>query len=200
MCIRDSLRTAKDADNDGIPDKAPGLPLDEVRFGSDPAWQDGDGDGLSDMEEVLASTWVTCMNAPVRTRIGLDYIRPDPKNPDTDGDGIEDGMDAYPIYPFITGTHKQDIDVDGRISEWEEKPAAWLDGFEQKVEIRKAWNNEYLFLALAIDGSTPEVRVVLDMLADGYYVGNDNLYLWIRTEPGKGPVPVSYTHLTLPTN
>ena len=65
-----------DDDNDGYPD------LVEIEAGTDPLNKDDfpedlDGDGLSDIEEIELGT--------------------DPENPDTDGDGINDYEDDFPL-------------------------------------------------------------------------------------------------------
>jgi hypothetical protein len=73
-----------DADGDGMPDDDPRLPMDEKRFGSDPAKPDTDGDGLGDREEYTAGV----------------YHPSDPNDPDTDGDGIIDGKDQYPLVRY----------------------------------------------------------------------------------------------------
>jgi len=67
-----------DDDNDGIPDEW------EEGFGLDPldpsdARDDSDGDGLSNLNEYTLGT--------------------DPTNPDSDGDGVLDGTDKYPLNP-----------------------------------------------------------------------------------------------------
>ncbi len=83
---------SQDSDNDGIPDDY------ENRHGLDPnngddAQVDNDGDGLSNLQEFLAST--------------------DPNNIDTDGDGIEDGDEVtYGLNPNIDDAFL-DADLDG---------------------------------------------------------------------------------------
>jgi surface protein len=77
-----------DDDNDGFSD------LIEVTYGTDPLNPlsypvDTDKDGLPDEEEVKIGT--------------------DPENPDTDGDGISDGQDAFPLDPNLG----RDTDGDG---------------------------------------------------------------------------------------
>ena len=51
------------------------------RVYSNPLLQDSDGDGLWDDDERFAGT--------------------DPSNPDTDGDSLPDGVDAFPLYPSV---------------------------------------------------------------------------------------------------
>jgi len=73
-----------DSDGDGLPDADPRLPLDEERFGTDPASGDIDGDGLDDLAEAMA---------------GL-YGPSNPRRSDTDGDGVTDGVDPWPLTDF----------------------------------------------------------------------------------------------------
>lgn len=75
-----------DADNDGLPDN-----WEIEHFGdiSKSPVQDSDVDGLSNREELEAGT--------------------DPSNPDSDGDGVKDGLDAFPLDP----TESADFDKDG---------------------------------------------------------------------------------------
>jgi hypothetical protein len=75
-----------DDDNDGIPDaweNEHGLNPNNA----DDAGLDADGDGLSNLEEYLRNTL--------------------PLNPDTDGDEVEDGEDAFPLDP------EESVDSDG---------------------------------------------------------------------------------------
>ena len=77
-----------DDDNDGYPD------LVEIKAGTDPLNKDDypedlDGDGLSDIEEIELGT--------------------DPENPDTDGDGVNDFEDDFPL----DARYSLDSDQDG---------------------------------------------------------------------------------------
>lgn len=104
----------RDADNDGVGDNADAFPFDPTEqvdsdddgvgdnadaFPDDPAEAydtdddgvgdnadlDDDGDGIEDLEELA---------------FGEDCLRSDPRNADTDGDEIADGLDPYPRDPF----------------------------------------------------------------------------------------------------
>ncbi len=75
---------AIDSDGDGLPDDDSRWPIDETRFGTDPAVADSDGDGLDDLAEFCAGI----------------YSGADPLDPDTDGDGLSDGCDPFPLSTF----------------------------------------------------------------------------------------------------
>jgi gliding motility-associated-like protein len=77
----------KDDDNDGYTD------VDEILQGTDPknpndSPLDSDNDGISDFLEELRGT--------------------DPNNPDTDGDGIIDGKDEFPLNPNFSNDNDDD--------------------------------------------------------------------------------------------
>ncbi len=186
-CKYGEIKTTRDTDGDGIPDDDPSLPMDEKRFGSDPKKIDTDRDGLNDMEEILASKWVTCLNAGLRTKISAGYIRPDPKNKDSDGDGIEDGKDKYPIYPFKPVINEAKIKVDGDLADWPEDPQLWMDSHGLKLNGWTGHDEEWLYYAFSIEGDFSEMKVVLDCDADGFYVGVDNIYTWIQSDAKSGP-------------
>jgi len=83
----------QDSDNDGLPDADTRLPLDELRFGTDPLSADTDGDELTDFAEAAA---------------GL-YRGTDPRNPDSVGLRRPDGQDAWPRSNFtgLVGSARQ---------------------------------------------------------------------------------------------
>jgi len=179
--------SAKDTDNDGIPDDDPRLPFDEKRFGSSPRSSDTDGDGLDDMAEVLASRWVTCLNAALRRRVPGKWPRPDPTNRDSDGDGVPDGEDKYPIYPFEPVIRHGTVKVDGDLAEWAKKPDYWLDHAGIKMRGWARWDERYLYYAFAIEGKYRKITLVVDQDADGFYVGGDNVYAEFVPTPKGGP-------------
>ena len=141
-----------DNDQDGVPDNAPHLPLDEARFGSSPRSTDTDNDGLSDYEEL------TC---------GI-YEGSHPRNPDTDGDGLMDGLDPYPLSDFRPQVRyvSQPPEIDGRIEDtWDVfvSGTSWSTDPGIKSVMYCNWDDDYLYVAvkanryhdltLEIDGS-----------------------------------------------
>jgi len=176
-----------DRDGDGLPDDDPRLPLDEKRFGSSPRRTDTDRDGLSDMGEVLASRWVKALNAPLRLRVPGKWPRPDPTNPDSDGDGVPDGKDKYPIYPFQPVIRRGTVRVDGDLGEWGNKPDYWLAHEGVRLRGWARWDKGHLFYAFALEGAWRRITLVVDQDADGFYVGGDNVYA--EFVPGPDGVP-----------
>lgn len=148
-----------DRDGDGIPDDDPTVPIDERRFGSDPRLVDTDGDGLTDLEELMA---------------GL-YSASDPNAPDTDGDGLIDGVDPYPLYPLNPRVPKNTITIDAELeSKWH-----FFTSHLQHVNtdfnasIYLSWDDEYLYIGLEIDNFAG-IHIYVDANADGWYHGKDN--------------------------
>ncbi|MFQ5810823.1 MAG: hypothetical protein ACE5JM_14500, partial [Armatimonadota bacterium] len=183
------LLTAADRDGDGIPDRAPELPLDEHRLGSSPDRADTDGDGVGDMQEVLASTWVTAMNTPIRQRAAVPYIHPGLTRADSDGDGVPDRRDPYPIYPYKPEIPRASVTVDGDASDWEKCQVITFRrrdlgpaGEDVDITVRAAWDGDWLQYCLEVNSPHAGISLVTDNDADGYYVGNDNLYVQIAPD------------------
>ncbi len=178
---------ADDSDGDGIPDADPRVPLDEKRFGSSPRKVDTDNDGLDDMGEILASRWVTALNADLRKRVPGKLCVPVLSNPDSDGDGVPDGKDKYPLYPFKPEISRGAPKVDGRLDEWGDRPDYWMDHEGIKLRGWARWDKDCLYYAWAIEGDWRKVTLVVDQDADGFYVGGDNVYA--EFTPGPDGVP-----------
>ena len=84
----------KDSDNDGWSDE-------NDAFDNDPtSWSDQDGDGWADQSSSIMDD---CPTTPGTSTIGLQGC------PDTDGDGVPDGVDVFPL----DATQTVDTDGDG---------------------------------------------------------------------------------------
>ena len=112
-----------DDDNDGAPDSEDAFPEDDQEqldtdgdgIG-DNKDQDDDNDGYSDIDELLAGTDPKNPNSSPLDSDGdglSDFLEElkgtDPNNPDTDGDGVIDGEDAFPL----DAAYSTDNDNDG---------------------------------------------------------------------------------------
>ena len=172
---------ADDKDEDGIPDNAPKVPLDEVRWNSDPAKKDTDGDGLPDLLEAMACEWVD---------YGLNEIwagpiskhRSDPRKSDTDGDGIPDGKDPYPIYAVNPKVAQRTPKLDGVVSDGEYAPFARMDDQAYKCDVYLAWDKDNLYVAMKSDKAPETGRIYFDFGDNGWFMGKDNYDL--RIAPG----------------
>jgi hypothetical protein len=194
------VRTA-DVDGDGLPDLDPRAPLDEKRFGSDARLVDTDGDGLADLEELMATQGVANYAEAFGRRQIEPVFEPDPQNPDTDGDGIPDGADRYPLYPWSTEVHMADVTVDGVIgaAEWPQQ------GFVRTMrdrqingDVRLAWNRRHLLLGMkqkVVAGEETPARLYIefDFNNDGMTVGSDNVEMELTPQPD-GTVRVRTKH------
>src|SRR5690606_8537777 len=112
-----------DRDGDGVPDHDDRLPIDEVRFGSDPYTGSTDG-RLPDFEKIRLSTWAPAPLQSSWIKPRFAGVRPDPRSPDSDGDGLPDGEDPLPLVaaePFVWPVSAR---ADGEASEWAGVPTA----------------------------------------------------------------------------
>ena len=160
---------AVDVDEDGFPDDDPRVPLDEIRFGSNPTAEDTDGDGLLDKEEAIDGI----------------YWGSDPNNIDSDGDGLIDGEDPYPRYPVSLSIPLFTPAIDGTIeSEWpvfcDSVVFTTCDGFWSKVYISR--DDNYLYLGMKFNKNAM-AEIMLDFDADGWWhsAGNTFIRIYPRT-------------------
>ncbi len=107
----------------------------EAHFGTDPLDPDTDGDGLVDGDNITVTSsdsryteWENrgiffTEEADTRTFLGEIPAGTDPLDPDTDNDGIPDGMEVV-----VYGTNPLDPDTDGDgVGDWYEIYAAFTD-------------------------------------------------------------------------
>jgi hypothetical protein len=159
------IKSPTDNDLDTIPDNDPDVPLDEKRFGSSPNETDSDHDGLADLAEAMAGI----------------FSLTDPLNQDTDGDGLQDGEDAEPVYPVKTVIPQRSaVSIAADVSEW---PLLGHYFFGQPGEpassLYAAYTNNpytrnYLFIGFRVPVEISSCRIIIDANNDGIFYGSDN--------------------------
>jgi hypothetical protein len=195
------LRVVADVDEDGLPDADPACYLDEQRFGSDPAQRDTDGDGLSDLEELMTTAGLANYDQAFGMRQIKPVFEPGPRNKDTDGDGVPDAEDLYPLYPWDPNVRQAHVTVDGHINADEWPQAGFrrvMADPELSGDVRLAWDAHNLYLGLTqqvTPGNTRPARLYLELDAnnDGMTVGSDNLELRLDPQPD-GSVKIETRH------
>lgn len=175
-----------DLDGDGIPDNAPQLPTDEKRLGSSPLKRDTDNDGLADLEEVLLSNWVIHgtgedWGAPVHL--------PDLTKVDTDGDGLGDKDDPYPLYAFDPTVHRHSPTIDAVINQDEWSYFYSIRGETGQGEFFFGWDDDYLYGAARIEPAAV-FHLQLDANVDGWFEGRDNLIFRFTPAGSTGEITV----------
>jgi hypothetical protein len=159
-----------DLDGDGVPD-AGDFPLTEAITGSSPTKMDSDDDGSGDIDEILAGI----------------FNSSDPLDPDSDGDGIEDGLDPYLIYPvdpraspgvFDIG-HDYDLGTTGWILD---APTTTMPKTFQNTSLAATWNASGLNLIGRIPDAIDRLTVHVDIQDDGWFHGRDNIAISVRID------------------
>lgn len=190
-----------DRDSDGLPDRDPNCAIDERGFGSDPQQADTDGDGLTDLEELMVTQGLQGYDRAFEMRQVEPVFEPDPTDDDADQDGVRDREDPYPAYPVEPEVHFANVTVDGVFenAEW-----PWR-GFQRVMEdrelrgdVRLAWDWEHLYIGLRqemqLDDTRPaKIYMELDANNDGMTVGADNIEMWLEPQ-ADGSVQVRTKH------
>ncbi|MFI5386124.1 MAG: hypothetical protein ACHQ50_08390 [Fimbriimonadales bacterium] len=156
--------TVKDADGDGIPDNDPRLPLDEKRFGSNPAKVSTDG-AVTDMEKALESTWVPAPLQQSWIKTGFQSPIPDPKKKDRGG--------PYPLYPFEPFIYPMHAVVDGVDSEWSGIPLGGrvVSGTGVDMTFKQAHDEAGYYGVFAVKGPWRRIDAIFDGEGQGVYSG-----------------------------
>lgn len=154
-----TIKTAVDMDGDSIPDHEPSVPLDEARFGSSPQSLDTDGDGLTDMQEVLAGI----------------FLSTDPQNADSDKDGIPDGEDKEAIYPLNTRLPRvPQLSLNDAVDAWPTIGNFLFNKEGQIASIHLAYAADHLYAGLKLPLVNNRMTVTIDANDDGFFYGSDN--------------------------
>ncbi|MEW5760931.1 MAG: hypothetical protein AB1779_09215 [Candidatus Thermoplasmatota archaeon] len=159
-CLWGNIKKAKDNDADNVPDdNIFGLKITEPKIGSNPQKSDSDNDGLSDLNEIIAGIFNgTSVNAI-----------------DTDNDGINDGLDNYPLYRMKNKFFNSSIKVDGILNESWENFTDFLmqtnENYSSKTYI--SWDDEFLYFGFKME-KFARIKLYLDANNDGWFHGKDN--------------------------
>lgn len=164
-----TLRLVDDRDGDGLADADPALPIDERRFGSDPARGDTDGDGLDDLAELCAGTFTSS----------------DPTKLDTDADGTPDAADPFPQFAVRLTLSRRPAGAPlGTIRN------GWCD-----ADLDATYDADHLYVRLVLRKPVRSVQLPLDWYNDGWFTGHDNRYYSVDLEwPADGPPKVGTAH------
>jgi hypothetical protein len=178
--------TVVDADGDGFPDDDPRLPLDEKRFGSSAASPATDG-RMGDLEKALLSNWAPAPLQVSFTKPRQVFLRPDPRSPDSDRDGWEDGQDPAPLVRYEPFVWPMTATVDGDASEWRTiEPAGVLHSGATRVEFRQSHDEEAWYGCIVAKGPWVRLRIVHDGEGEGVYSteGIQSFFVY-NGEPGR---------------
>jgi len=155
------LKATKDNDGDGVPDDDLSLPFDEKRLHGSIYSKDTDGDGLTDLQEVMAGNAIGT---------ALD-------NPDTDGDGLIDGVDPEPLYAVKPERAKRTVTLDGTLEKgWGYFAAVSDTQLQGKTYFN--WDENNLYFAYRLN-QPADFQIQIDANDDGWFHGSDNLFLLI---------------------
>ncbi len=155
---------AVDRDYDQFPDNDPDVPMDENRFGSNSSSADTDDDGLTDLQEYMASI----------------YQGSNPLNPDSDFDEKNDGQDEYPLNYLFPGVNKLIPDFRGELDsqylvtdKMDFSSFYFSGGDSLTAKFYMSWDERYLYISTILDAPAA-LHLDLDLNNDGWWNGRDN--------------------------
>lgn len=161
--------TTKDTDEDGLPDADPRLPLDEKRFGSNPLKKQSDG-RMNDLAKAMLSNWAPGPLQATWTRPADQAARPHPLKSDTDGDGIPDAEDLYPLYPWTPLIMPQRAAIDGDPTEWKDvAPAATFNKGGLRFTFKQSHDEQGYYGYYEVHGDWRRIDGTFDGEGKGVY-------------------------------
>lgn len=179
--------TTKDGDEDGFPDADPRLPLDEKRFGSNISKPRSDG-RMNDLEKAMLSNWAPGPLQATWIRPPDQAVRPAPLKADSDGDGIPDVEDAYPLHPWTPLIMPQRAAIDGDPSEWADvAPAAQFEKGGLKFTFKQSHDEQAYYGYYEVHGPWRRIDGTFDGEGNGVYSEEGVLGFQV-TDAGDGKV------------
>ena len=180
--------TVADADEDGVPDDDSRLPFDEKRFGSDPHKAATAG-GVPDLARIQQSTWAPCPLTSTWNKAPYPLRRPKPRADDTDGDGVPDAVDPYPLYPWEPFIWPMTATVDGDPREWSDIPLAGTNSAHGvTIRFKQAHDDAAYYACFQMQGPWAKVSVGLDGEGLGYYTTDSTYAFDVLNLPGGAEV------------
>jgi hypothetical protein len=161
---------AWDTGNFGFPDDDIIVPVDELRFGSNPEIKDTDGDGLSDRDEFINGI----------------YSGSDPNDPDSNNNGVLDGNDPYPRYrvntfiPYYTTTIGE-VHVEEQMLSIDSVSYTQY-GYSPKVYM--GYDEDSLYIRIHLARYCSYIDLQFDFESDGWWYGRGNTEMRIYTLTG----------------
>jgi hypothetical protein len=178
--------TVTDADNDGVPDDDARLPLDERRFGSNPANATTDG-RMNDREKIMLGTWAPAPLQPTWIKPRDLLMRPDPTRTDSSGDGIDDADSPYPLYPYPPFVWPKKMTIDGDASDWAGVPTTGVTEHDHvRLVFKHAYDDEAYRGLLLMEGDWRRVMITLDGEGDGIFSGRGVVEFNVVRNPVSG--------------
>lgn len=165
-----NIMATEDKDEDGIPDNDSNVWMDEKRLGTDHTKKDTDGDGISDLKELMS--WNNSDRGWGEDYGGKKYF-PDPTKPDSDGDGMPDGKDKFPVYPINFEIIKQTHDIQKPFTSGEWNLLYSLEDTRIKYSVYGNWDDDFLYFAVET-AKDAMVSIGIDAGADGWFIGANN--------------------------
>lgn len=165
-----NIIATEDKDEDGIPDDDSNVWMDEKRLRTDPTKKDTDGDGISDLKELMS--WNNSDRGWGEDYGGKKYF-PDPTKSDSDGDGIPDGKDKFPMYPINFEITKASHDIQKPFGTAEWNLLYTIEDPRIKYSVYGNWDDDFLYFAVET-AKDAMVSIGIDAGADGWFTGANN--------------------------
>ncbi len=159
-----------DTGNYGFPDAEPLVPMDEVRFGSNPDLRDTDGDGLSDRDEFLDGI----------------YSGSDPHNPDSNNSGIPDGNDPYPRYRVNTYIPGRTSTMNGlkAVTQIVSIDSVIYTQIGYSPKVYMTYDEDSLYIEIRLPEYCSHIELQFDFESDGWWYGRGNTNMRINPHTG----------------
>lgn len=160
-----------DRDEDGVPDDDARLPLDEKRMGSDAKKARTDG-RMGDLAKIMFSTFAPAPLQYTFSKPAFQAMPPAPRKADSDGDGLPDDVDPYPLYPAVPLIWPLTALVDGDAGEWENIPdSGTMNEGSVNVRFRQGHDDAAYYGCFLLKGPWQRLSVTLDGEGKGVFSG-----------------------------